>query len=986
MQIFTRFKQLPGVFILVISLGYSHLAIADTPHVSASHDGVNLNLQMHGHFKKGSHAAFFIDSDNNPKTGYRSKGNLKGVDYLVQSNGLYKYPKGAKGWKWEKVTSSILMTKSLTKVTARIPLKFVDLGNTIRFKGQIASKNWRRFVYSQQKKFRIDSQIKSIVVSNNGADLVLKMKGRFLKGGHPGFYLDVDNNPLTGYVSKGKKRNIRGADFLIEAGGLYQYPKGAHGWKWKKVSSNILMDKSIKEVRVRIPLKLLHAGNTIQVKAEMSSKNWHHHVYSNNVVYHVNNSSILIGNSSILISDEKLKIALSRSKQGLGVRSIKVNGTEVLSSTSDLFTLSIDEINNLNSHKGWGSVTAHKKGDHVQVVFTRPQTNNLPARLKVIATIQVKNGKSFWDLGVTGLKDHSLMDVSFPRLNIKADGNDHFFVPNRFGQVFDNPGYGMPQFKEIYPMGWGASMQYMAYYNDKYGLYFGSHDPKASLKTLAASGKSGRIAVHFDNPVPNRTLKGNGWDFPGLFELAAYKGDWYDAALIYKDWVYRKANYRPPAKRPERARKLGNISVWSIQNIYGDVHSGNGHTAKELGDSLESLRNALNSKSQPVTLGMYWLSIHDAENEENMPKLYPSDDAKYLVNRFKGQGVPTMLYGNGYLYDLDIRNADLTVPEFSKVKKYAAKKLDGSLYTQGWVGHTFARMCSTQKGWQDILSKVHGKFVAPLGTSGVFLDQITASTPVQCYDKSHGHPLGGGHYWRDGYKKLIEAVRSKYPSGTFVISEAVNDSLMDTLDGYEVQNSRYLIDNQVPAMQVVYGGKVQFIGPQSGAASYEAGVNSEGLYGMSAYAFAMGSTQGYFYPQMASNTEALGYVRKLARLREKLKSYIAFGEMMRPIDLHGSVPQVTISRGQNSTDIPAIQAGVWRSKDKHSVAVAFINGQTPGNPAISFSTNFNAGQYGLKGRLSIKRVSENGEKMLEAMPSQVTLQSADAVAFVITQK
>ncbi len=296
MQIFTRFKQLLGVFILVISSGYSHLAMADTPHISASFDGVNLKLQMYGHFQKGSHAAFFIDADNNPKTGYRRKGkgarNIKGVDYLVQSNGLYKYPKGAKGWKWEKVTSAILMTKSLTKVSARIPLKFVDLGNnTIRFKAQIASKNWRRYVYSQEKKFRIGSHIKSVVVSNNETDLILKMKGRFLKGGHPGFYLDVDNNPLTGYVSKGKKRNIRGADFLIEANGLYQYPKGAHGWKWKKVSSDVLMDKGLKEVRVRIPLKLLNASNTIRVKAEMASRNWRRHVYSKNLVYQLDISS-----------------------------------------------------------------------------------------------------------------------------------------------------------------------------------------------------------------------------------------------------------------------------------------------------------------------------------------------------------------------------------------------------------------------------------------------------------------------------------------------------------------------------------------------------------------------------------------------------------------------------------------------------------------------------------------------------------------------
>ena len=985
MRIHMGYRKLLIVLLINVSASCAHSSRADAPRISVSYDGSNLNLEMSGNFQKDSHIGFFIDADNNPNTGYARKwgGNkyIKGADFLVQSDGLYRYPKGATGWKWDKVTSDVSMTQGAGKVSARIPLKSIEFGDTVIIKGDIASRDWQRHRYSRETKFRLDSKIDSIAVSDDGADLILKMNGRFLNGVHSSFYIDIDDNPLTGYSSKGKNTNIRGADFLVQANGLYQYPKEAQGWRWEKVSSNILMNSGVSEVQARVPLKLLGSRNTIRVKAEVASNDWHRHIYSNDIAY-------LLGDSGVVVGDGALSVALKKTNHGMEVKSIKVRGGDVLSAPSDLFALSISGFDELSSHEGWGRVTTRKMGQGLQIVFTQPQENGLPENLKVTASIQVRDGVSDWDLAVTGLEDHSLMDVSFPRFNIRADGDDHFFVPNRFGQVFDNPGSGMPEFKAIYPMGWGASMQYMAYYNSRYGLYFGSHDPKASLKTLTASGNLGSIAVNIENPAPNRTIAGNDWEFPGFFELAAYQGDWYDAALIYKGWVYEEADYRPPENRPVRAKNLGEISVWLRQNIYGDISSG--HTAKDLGDLLEPLKRELSTDDQPVTLGIYWLSIHDDLNENNLPKLYPSDDTKYLVNRFEREGVPTMLYGNGYLYDMDISNSDMIVPGFGEAKRYSAKNRDGFLYTQRWNDHTFARMCPTQKGWRDILSRVHGKFVAPLGTAGIFLDQVTAATPVQCYDKDHGHPLGGGHYWRDGYKKLIEDVRSKYSPGTFVVSESVNDSLMDTVDGYEAQNRRFLINNQVPAIQVVYGGKVQFIGPTSAAGSYQNGVSSEDLFGMSAYAFALGATQGYFYPELLQNQPALQYVRKLARLREKLKSFIAFGEMERPINLRGTVPEITIGRGVGETrveiDIPAIQAGVWRSEDKDSVVFVYVNGQTPGNAPISFSPEINFSEYGLTGQFSIKRVREDGETSIEELPNQITLPSADAVAFIVTRK
>ena len=39
--------------------------------------------------------------------------------------------------------------------------------------------------------------------------------------------------------------------------------------------------------------------------------------------------------------------------------------------------------------------------------------------------------------------------------------------------------------------------------------------------------------------------------------------------------------------------------------------------------------------------------------------------------------------------------------------------------------------------------------------------QIGAAGAVLCYDKSHGHPLAGGHWWVDGYWKMLGPLQQK---------------------------------------------------------------------------------------------------------------------------------------------------------------------------------------------------------------------------------
>ena len=140
---------------LVAKLAGNHI-----DRLSASDDGVNLNVKMIGNFIEGSHFSFFIDADNNPDTGYVKRSwNIRGAEYMVQGNGLYQYPDKAQGWSWDRIsTDDITMEKTSTQVAVHVPLHLLNVGSVIKYTAEVATNDWTTHTaYAQMLEYRIGS-------------------------------------------------------------------------------------------------------------------------------------------------------------------------------------------------------------------------------------------------------------------------------------------------------------------------------------------------------------------------------------------------------------------------------------------------------------------------------------------------------------------------------------------------------------------------------------------------------------------------------------------------------------------------------------------------------------------------------------------------------------------------------------------------------------------------------------------------------------
>ena len=714
-----------------------------------------------------------------------------------------------------------------------------------------------------------------------------------------------------------------------------------------------------------------------------------------------------------------LKVELARLASGVKLHAIKSDGRELLAKEAnptlfriDLKKLSDGKIFKLFSSKGWHGIKVKRRDEVTQEIrLSQPTDETLPRTLQIIITMQVRVGEVDWDLRVEGIgSDFSVLESRFPLIDLKPMRDARLFVPYRFGKVIRDPlhdlDYGDNKPNDhflnagagLYPMGWGATMPYMAYYGSDLGLFLCACDKKASIKTLIAKGRGDFLHIATKVPAPNMGRGGNDFAYPGLFQMRIYHGDWYEAARLYRSWVRANADYYPrnDSARTVRLKRLKSVDVWATQPLW------NGHgnySAKVIAKMMRDLKKRLGTE---VVLGAYWLSPHDRANEDDFPQFYPSKTVLTLNKNLKkafGDKISLSLYTNGYLYDTKIAHPDRFVPPFSKVRRFSAKKADGSPYTQKWIGNRFAVMCATQKPWQDILVNVHRRFVSHSGVDGVLLDQITSTSPKLCMDTTHGHPIGGGHYWREGYKTLLSRLHRVYPEGRYFVSEGFNDSLMDQIEGYETIH--YMTQDQVPAVQVVYGDRASFIGPRSGTNTYKNQTipDDEALYGKTGEAFIFGSTIGYFYPDLghsplpgSQRANAVAYVRKLAQMHHRLVRFIAYGQMQKPLyiaqkeritvpaDRSHWIPQVTMK---------AIQNSVWRDR-LGNIACIFLNVQTPdSHKKISFDIDFNGKRYGLNGALRLKAVTSDGERELGKVANhfqrRITLDPADVVAIVVSE-
>ncbi len=626
-----------------------------------------------------------------------------------------------------------------------------------------------------------------------------------------------------------------------------------------------------------------------------------------------------------------LALILERSSGGLAVRSLydMKAGRELLSACAEpLFTLTLRHAPSgreakLDSSSGWDLVEIRPDGGPAAwtLRWSRPAGHE-GVRVTVGAVEDPAGHSVSWTFRVEGVGgEWGVWRAAFPRLAVDAFGSDvAVFFPRGPGEVQRGLAGRAFRYAGTYPDGW-TGMPFMAAYDEKAetGLYVAVHDGEAHTKDiLLESRPEGRdFLFAFDHPAPDMGKAGVGFALGGRAVWRLLRGDWFDAARMYRDWVRREAQWfpRPGADgRADTPAWMRELPAWAL---------GGGAP----GSCVAPVKGFREYLGMPA--GFHWYNWHRIPFDNDYPHYFPAKDGfAEGVKELQAAGVFVMPYINGRLWDTRDRGGE--DGEFSRVALPAATKDEkGRVLTETYGSKepdgspvTLAAMCPATEFWQDRVRGIVLRLMRECGTKAVYIDQVAAAKPRLCFDASHGHPLGGGNWWWRGYGRMLERLREEMPEGCVITTECNAEPYVRWFDGYLTWHWQH--DGQVPAFPAVYGGAVQMFGR-----AYRGGPEKSLALRMKAgQQLVFGEQIGWIDPGVAKDEESRDFFRDIVKLRWELRRYFHAGEMARPPRLEGDVPPVRADwqwRGTWPVTTDAVLSGAWRLPGEKKAVLIFVN-------------------------------------------------------------
>ena len=669
----------------------------------------------------------------------------------------------------------------------------------------------------------------------------------------------------------------------------------------------------------------------------------------------------------------------------------------------------------LVSDAGWGLVEAEvldtPDGKAVELTWSAPLDPRLDG-LGVRATVVLDGMLTRWRMTVDNEGEATLRHVRFPQAWAGPTDDapeDHLLVPYESGRAVPGPLLDPEgaRYVQTYPSG-RCCIQMMARYGEPTGLYVATHDPVASIKELSAEqGQLERapldgLQMVFDWPAEHQDEPGNGflmtptvWDpqsgspvSVGMEAvLGVFHGDWYDAASVYRSWAPRALWWPRPGVAPWVAPPPGlrDVGLWLHWNVQNPVSAGAGFAPADASDVVALAQEMGGADGYRVaSLVYHWMEF---SQPTTWPFHFPERQNLFDVTlpTLAAGGVSSVPYVNGRLvYDLnylnDNPNYQVLGPAYElspdEQEMFPALQegfdsgdlLDGvhnAGYSEIWAacpddqtcdGYRTYVLCPTTDDWEEKLTLNVGN---PLlgydeqGVTGLYLDQVAASEPTPCFNPSHTHPKGGGHWWTaGGYWNLLRDLRiGAFDRGQALLTESAAEPYLHLFDGYFVW--QWGDRHEVPLFTAIYGDQITRFGR-----TYYASPDLQGVLAKAGQSLAWGEQVGMLKPQDTSGgsvavvEDASGtgihlsnrisdvqwrsvvkpYLQRLARARIRFRDHLD-GEMARPPRLVWAPEQpaglpfgtVTSNWGWNRmVTVDKVLAGAWSSGDG-GLLIAVVN-------------------------------------------------------------
>jgi Domain of unknown function (DUF6259) len=625
-------------------------------------------------------------------------------------------------------------------------------------------------------------------------------------------------------------------------------------------------------------------------------------------------------------------------------------------------------------------------------------------RVEITVRLEKDQPLSRWELTVTKPRDGALEQIQFPRLSgFSPQTNEWLAVPAWMGQALPNPRAALAgtngkgaRYNWEYPG--MLSLQCMAFYRQNGpGLYLACDDTAAFRKSFAVQGDGrGDISLKVVH-LPENGARGATRYAPAYgVVVGTFRGDWITAAERYRAWATRQV-----WARQSRLHR-GLTPAWAQQTALWVWNRGRSAGVLQPAEALQR------ELGLPVSVLWHWW--HGCSYDDGFPDYLPPREGaapfRAALARAHGGEVHALVYMNQRLWGLTTQSW-----RDEGAERFAVKAPDGKYREE--LYNTFTQkpcvsMCMGTAFWRNKYAGTAERAVKELGVDGIYMDQACSS--LACFDPSHGHPLGGGTYWMNGFRLLSTDIRARTRAAKPVAlgGEGCGEPWLPYLDlmlSLEVSRERYAGPatgwETIPFFQAVYHPyAIQFgnysslsmppyddlwpaeFAPKEPLKLLDRKFSRQFcLEQARVFVWGQQPTVANFQPShLRDRAEEIAYALRLARIRQQGLKYLLHGEFLRPPELNApqamsDMSRLSIYAGRRGgltefqKRLPLALAGAWRAPDG-DVAIALASiADEPLDLALTLDKN----DYGLAQRKQVFRVDEAGRKPMGRMAEDGSL-------------
>ena len=403
--------------------------------------------------------------------------------------------------------------------------------------------------------------------------------------------------------------------------------------------------------------------------------------------------------------------------------------------------------------------------------------------IKVIITKKSVNGGSDYKLSVENKTGHIVESVKFPIIKIpcklKGDGGDDLiFWPSLEGTLVDrksNKYYTNATDKfgggytGLAPA--GVSMQFMAIYSSNQGLYFATHDKDCNFKDFEyyfEDDESVRFeCTHYTGGCVDYEMT-----YPVV--LKEFRGDWQDAAEIYRDWLYASG-----MKLPEKIADRNDLPEWLYDSPVLMIYPVRGATDKDCDETMtencyypysnilpvaEKYSNVF--ESRVMALMMHWEGSAPWSNPYVWPPHGDVADFEKTVKELHRKNNLVGLYASGIgITTKSVKDSSYDITDrysgenWSEATCRDSKGNEIRVSDLSFVRDGYEVCPHCEKTVEVTIDEALKIAKADIDYYQAF-DQNIGGMAHFCWSKDHGHPAAPGRWLTDSMIEMLKKIRS----------------------------------------------------------------------------------------------------------------------------------------------------------------------------------------------------------------------------------